>query len=110
MADLPERDDATKVLLTFPARPLTAEERKVLRSWVSAVDGFSAFVSERRADDPAIYRRIVISGRGTKRHTYLVHAPRGLDIWIVVSAVEGEDIGRFPTLHAALDFIHPVSV
>ena len=51
------------VLLTFPPRPLTDWEQETLRGWLEAVDGFTAFVSQRRRDDPAIYRRIVISRR-----------------------------------------------
>jgi hypothetical protein len=98
------------VLLTFPPRPLTDWEQETLRGWLEAVDGFTAFVSQRRRDDPAIYRRIVISRRRTKQHAYTIHAPQGVDAWIVVSVTEGEDIASFPTLRAALEFVQPLSV
>ena len=117
------------VLLTFPPRPLTDWEQETLRGWLEAVDGFTAFVSQRRRDDPAIYRRIVISRRRTKQHAYTIHALQGVDAWIVVSVTEGEDcsatirmvaiqpdcrrtedIASFPTLRAALEFVQPLSV
>jgi hypothetical protein len=98
------------VLLTFPPRPLTDWEQETLRGWLEAVDGFTAFVSQRRRDDPAIYRRIVISRRRTKQHAYTIHAAQGVDAWIVVSVTEGEDIASFPTLRAALEFVQPLSV
>jgi hypothetical protein len=99
----------SKALLTFPPRALTDWERETLRGWAEAVYGFTAFVAERRSDDPAIYRRIVITRR-TKQHAYTIYTPQGMDVWIVVSASEGEDIDSFPTLRAALEFVQPVSV
>jgi hypothetical protein len=101
---------ASTVLLTFPPRPLTDWEHETLRGLVEAVDGFTAFVSERRSDDPAIYRRIVVIRRRTKQHAYTIHAPQGMDVWIVASATEGEDIGNFRTLRAGLEFVQPMSV
>jgi hypothetical protein len=101
---------ASKALLTFPPRPLTDWEQETLRGWAEAVEGFTAFVSQRRRDDPAIYQRIVITRRRTKRRAYTIHAPQGMDVWIVVSATEGEDIGSFLTLRAALEFVQPVPV
>jgi hypothetical protein len=100
---------SSKALLTFPPRPLTEWERETLRGWVEAIDGFTAFVSERRSDDPAIYRRIVIARRRTRQHAYTIHTPEGMDVWIVASAAEGEDVGNFSTLRAALEFVQPVS-
>jgi hypothetical protein len=103
----PQMHIASKALLTFPPRPLTDWEQETLRGWVEAIDGFTAFVAERRSDDPAIYRRIVITRRRTRQHAYTIHAPQGMDVWIVVSATESEDIGSFPTLRAALEFVQP---
>ena len=97
------------VLLTFPPRPITDGERQLLLDWIASTDDLFAFVSERRSDDPAIYRRIVVMRRATKRHMYLMHSPRDSDCWIVVSATEREDIGRFPTLRAALNYIRPTA-
>jgi hypothetical protein len=98
-------DQLDHVLMTFPPRPLTDGERQILRDWAEPADDLVAYVSERRSDDPALYRRIVISRRATRQRLYLVHCPNGADAWIVVSAIEGEDVGRFPTLRAALHHI-----
>jgi len=98
------------VLEGSPPRPLTDEERLIVRAWAEASSVHSAFVSERRTDDPAIYRRIVVLRRVTKRQLYLVHCPQGSNCWIVLSAVERENLGYFPTLRDALNFIRPVSI
>ncbi len=102
-------DQAADIALeTLPPRPLTDEERQVLRAWIAATEVLSAFVSQRRTDDPTIFRRIVVLRRATKRYLYLVHCPPGASCWIVVSVVERETLGYFPSLRAALLFIRPV--
>ncbi len=40
----------------------------------------------------------------------LIHSHQNSDYWVMVSAAEGEDIGHFPTLRAALNFINPVTL
>ena len=102
-------DHLKNVLLTFPPRPITDGERQILLDWIGTTDDLSAFVSERRSDDPAIYRRIVIIRRATKRHLYLIHSPKDSDCWVVVSATEREDVGHFPTLRMALNYIRPTT-
>lgn len=102
-----QTDRAANVLMTFPPRPLTDGEREILRVWATEADDVFAFVSERRSDDPAIYRRIVISRTSTGQRLYHIRPPQGHDSWLVVSAVEGEDVARCPTLRAALNFIKP---
>ncbi len=97
----------THVPVTFPPRPLTDGEREILRSWERGVDDVFAFVSERRSDDPAIYRRIVITRSSTGQRLYFIRPPQGNDSWQVLSAKEGEDIARCPTLRAALNFVRP---
>ncbi len=94
----------------FPPRPLTDGERAILLGWSIAAKDFSAFVSERRSDDPAVYRRIVISRRVDNRRLYLIHSHQNSDHWIMVSAADQEDVGHFPTLRAALNYISPVTV
>jgi hypothetical protein len=93
-----------------PPRPLTDKERLMVRAWAEASSVHSAFVSERRTDDPAIYRRIVVLRRVTKRYLYLIHCPQGSNCWIVLSAVERDNLGYFPTLRDALNFIRPVTM
>jgi hypothetical protein len=97
------------VLLTFPPRPITDGERQILLDWIATTDDLFAFVSERRSDDPAIYRRIVVMRRATNRNLYLVHSPKDSDCWLVMSATERENVGYFPTLRAALNYIRPTT-
>lgn len=97
------------VLPIFPPRPLTDGERQLLLDWTAETKAFFAFVSERRNDDPMIYRRIVVSRRATKQPLYLIHCHKNFNLWIMVSVVDGEDVGRFPTLRAALNCISPVT-
>lgn len=94
----------------FPPRPLTDGERAILLGWTLATKDFSTFVSERRSDDPAVYRRIIVSRRVNNRRLYMIHAHQNSDYWIMVSAADGEDVGHFPTLRAALNFINPVTL
>ena len=55
-------DRIEDVLRTFPPRPLNPDERALVDTWLSATcDVASAYVSERRSDDPALYRRIVVT-------------------------------------------------
>jgi len=103
-------DHVRNVQRIFPPRPLTDGERAILLGWSMAAKDFSAFVSERRSDDPAVYRRIVISRRSGNRRLYLIHSHQNSDHWIMVSAADQEDIGHFPTLRAALNYISPVTV
>jgi hypothetical protein len=93
-----------------PPRLLTDDERLLLHAWATANGVLSAFVSQRQTDDPAIYRRIVVFRRVTKRHLYLIHCPLGSSGWIVLSAVERDDLGYFPSLRDALNFIRPVTL
>jgi hypothetical protein len=102
-----QTDRATNVLMTFPPRPLTDGEREILRAWSTEVNDVFAFVSERRSDDPAIYRRIVITRTSTGQRLYLIRPPQGHDSWLVMSVKEGEDLARCPTLRAALNFVKP---
>lgn len=96
------------VLRTSSPRPLTDDEHLLLNDWIQAAQGFTAFVSERRSDEPAIYRRIVVSLRATRQHLYLLHAATEPAGWIMLTIATGEYFGRFPTLRAVLDHIEPV--
>jgi hypothetical protein len=94
----------------FPPRPLTDGERAILLGWSMSAKDFTAFVSERRSDDPAIYRRIVISRRADNRRLYLIHSHQNSDHWIMVAAADQEEVGHFPTLRAALNYISPATL
>jgi hypothetical protein len=99
--------DAENVLTASPSRPLTDDEHQLLRAWIAATEVFSAFVSQRQDDDPTMCGRIIVLRRITKRHLYLIHCPEGSSRCIVFSADERENLGYFPTLRAALDYISP---
>jgi hypothetical protein len=93
----------------FPARPLMPDERALVAEWLASVGDIAAtYVSSRRGDDPALYRRIVIVTKPDEGPSHLVHAPSGRDIWIVFSVGMRTRIRRFPTLRAALNSIRPV--
>lgn len=98
-------DNTGNVLLSFPARSLTDGEREIVRDWAAAPDGRSALVSERRGDDPSMRRRIVISRSHSTQPSFIVHAPEGLNVWVVVAAGQSDAVGRFPSLRTALDYV-----
>ena len=104
MSDVP--DDT---LLGAAPRILTDGEHELVREWAKASgNSLTAFVSQRRADDPAFFRRIVIAKRGTRRPLYLVHCPVDGEFWVVTTVVEGHEIARLPTLRAALNCVRPL--
>ena len=95
-------------ILQFPPRPLRPDERKLVAEWLAAAgDVASAYVSDRRRDDPAIYRRIVIA-EGNGVPTHLVHTPFGVSFWMVMRVRSAPEIQRFDSLHDALNSIRPV--
>jgi hypothetical protein len=97
------------ILQTFPARPLRPHERELVAEWLAvAGDVSSAFVSERRTDDPAIYRRIAISVDGNSAFTHLIHTPLHNDVWVVLDVRFKPEVHRFESLWEALNFIRPV--
>jgi hypothetical protein len=100
---------AQAVMLTFPPRELAPLERQLVRDWLSLAGDISeAHVSARRSDDPALYRRIVVSASPDGRPTHLVHHPDGLDLWVKMTVGPYPQIEMFNTLRAALNSIRPV--
>jgi hypothetical protein len=94
---------------TFPARSLRPDERDLVAEWLAAASNVSsAYVSERRTDDPAIYRRIAISADGDGAFTHLIHAPFHSDVWIVLHVRHKPEIHHFESLQDALNFVRPV--
>lgn len=97
------------ILHTFPARPLRAEERELVAEWLAATsDVSSAFVSERRTDDPAIHSRIAISVERNGAFTHFIHTPAHNDVWIVLNVHYRPEVRQFDSLLEALNFIRPV--
>jgi hypothetical protein len=102
-------DRTGDVLRTFPPRPLNPDERALVDTWLAATCNVaSAYVSERRSDDPALYRRIVITVGPDPGPSLLVHAPTGISCWLVTMVGHGSEVRRFDTLRAALNSIRPV--
>jgi hypothetical protein len=93
----------------LPPRLLRADERNLLEEWLAlAGDVASAYVSTRRGDNPAIYRKIVITVEGDGEPTYLIDTPAGTDLWIVVQCRPVPDATQFNSLREALNFVRPV--
>ena len=93
----------------LPPRLLRADERKLLDEWLDlAGDVASAYVSTRRGDNPAIYRKIVITIEGDGEPTYLIDTPSGTDLWVVVQCRPIPDAQQFASLREALNFVRPV--
>ena len=102
---------AHAVMLTFPPRELSPLERDQVREWLAlAGDVADCHVSSRRSDDPALYRRIVVSDAPDGRPTHLIHHPRGLDLWVKMTVGPYSHFEMFPTLPAALNSIRRVMV
>jgi hypothetical protein len=97
------------ILHTFPARPLRADERELVAEWLAAAgDVSSAFVSERRTDDPAIRSRIAISVERNGAFTHFIHTPVNNAVWIVLNVHYRPEVHQFDSLLEALNFIRPV--
>jgi hypothetical protein len=93
----------------LPPRPLKPEERGLLEEWLAAAgDVSSAYVSMRRGDGPALYRKIVITVDGDGEPSYLIDTPAGTDVWIVVQCRPVPDAEEFRSLRAALNSVRPV--
>jgi hypothetical protein len=93
----------------FPARPLQPAEHSVVAEWLAnAGDVASAYVANRRSDDPAHYRRIVIVTKPGDGPSHIIHAPARLSIWVLFILGQETEFRTFASLRAALNFVRPV--
>jgi hypothetical protein len=93
----------------FPARPLRPNEHALVAEWLAgAGDIAAAYVSNRRTDDPAYYRRIVVVSKPDDGPSHLIHAPAGRTIWIVFVPGPRAKFRAFRSLRSALNSIRPV--
>jgi len=93
----------------FPARPPTPDERALLTEWLAmAGDIASAYIVQRRSDDPDLVNRIIIVESMDDTPSYIVHAASGRDIWFLSYPGQRTKIRRFRTLRAVLNSIRPV--
>jgi hypothetical protein len=101
--------DEKAVMRTFPPCELSPLERELMRDWLGlALDIPNAYVSTRRSDDPALFRRIVVSETPDGRPTHLIHHADGFDSWLKMTIGPSPLIEMFGTLRAALNSIRPV--
>lgn len=95
----------------FPPRLLTPDEHALLAEWLAAAgDVAVAYASNRRDDDPAFFRRIVVVTKPSEGPSHLVHVPAGRKRWVVFSLGERSQVQTYRTLRDALNSIRPVLV
>jgi hypothetical protein len=100
---------APQALLSFPPRLLGATERELFYEWLSRAGDISlAYVSQRRSDDPRLYRRIVIRVDPDGERAYTVHTTELGTAWLVSSLDQPSDAQAYDTLRDALNSIRPV--
>lgn len=98
-----------RVLAAFPPRAITPPEVELFRQWLSrAGDIPLAYVSERRSDDPRLYRRIVIKMDPDREPMCTVHAPSVGSRWIVTFLGRPYSVAVYKSLQDALNSIAPV--
>jgi hypothetical protein len=79
--------------------------------WFAAVgDVASAYVSQRKTDDPTIYRRIAISVDGNVAFTHPIHTSFHDESWTVVDVRHKSATHQFGTLVEALNFVRDVLI
>jgi hypothetical protein len=103
--------DERELLLRHPPRMLTPGEHGLVAEWLSLTgDVAMAYVSERRSDDPAMYRRIVIAAGPSDHPTHLIHCPNGRQLWVKMTLGPQPSVAMFDTLRMALNSIRSVLV
>jgi hypothetical protein len=102
-------DPAHDLLLKYPPREIDPGERQLVDEWLArASDISAAYVSGRKSDDPAMYRRIVIAAGPGNQPTHLIHAPTGLRLWLKMTLGGDPRVEMFDTLVSALNSIRQV--
>jgi hypothetical protein len=93
----------------LPARLLTLDENALVAEWLSvAGDVASAYVSNRRGDDPTLYHCVVIVMDEDEGPSHFIYTPSGKNAWIVFSFAQRTKVQQFSTLRAALNSVRPV--
>ena len=92
-----------------PARALTPDEHELVAEWLaSAGDVGTAFVSDRRTDDPAIFHCVVITTDVEDGPSHIIHASAEQDGWVVMVLGKASKVLTFPTLLTALNSVRSV--
>jgi len=93
----------------LPARKLTPDERALLTDWFAmAGDIASAYVVQRRDDNPDLMNRIIIATNIDDTPSHIVYATSRRHTWILFKPGWRTSIQRFRTLRGALNSIRPV--
>src|SRR5689334_1797873 len=94
---------AADILLIFPPRMLSPTEQALVQEWLGlAGDVPSAYVSQRRSDDPAFFGRVVIATGPDTKPSHTIHTPAGSALWLVTSMAQSNEVQQFDTLREAL--------
>jgi len=102
-------DTMHEVILRYPPREVDPIERELLNDWLGrAGDVSTVYVSGRKSDDPALYRRIVIVSGSGDQPTHLIHAPDGLHLWVKLTIGPYAQVQLFDSLRTALNSIRHV--
>ena len=100
---------AADILLTFPPRSLGPAERALVDEWLGrAGDVSTAYVSERRSDDPDLFGRVVITTGPGVTLSHVIHPPVDCPSWLVIAMDAPCSIQQFETLRDVLNCIRPV--
>jgi len=100
---------AADILLTFPPRSLRPSERALVEEWLGrAGDVSTAYLSERRSDDPNLFGRVVITTGPGVKPSHVIHPPVDCLSWLVIAMEPPCSIQQFETLRDALNCIRPV--
>jgi len=95
----------------LPARPLTPDEHGLVAEWLAVAGDIAlAYVSGRRSDDAALYRRVVIVTKADEGPSHLFHTAAGRNVWVVFTLEQRVRIRRSRSLRAALNSIGLVIV
>jgi hypothetical protein len=78
--------------------------------FATAGDIATAYISNRRSDEPALFHRIIIFTKPDDEPSHIVYAAAGRDIWVVFASGPRTRVQRFQSLRAALNSVRPVLV
>ena len=100
---------AADILLIFPPRMLSPTEQVLVQEWLRlAGDVPSAYVSQRRSDDPSFFGRVVVATGPDTKPGHTIHTPAGSALWLVTSMDQSNEVQQFDTLREALNSVRPV--
>jgi hypothetical protein len=88
-------------VIAFPLHRLTRQDRALVAAWDAGRDDLLAWPHDRNAPDGGDTIEIIALETGTTRHW--IRRPRGSRAWVIAEGCGRGELGRFRTLHEALD-------